>query len=191
MHGSALVLLPFAFWGFIPMNRAKYVGICYAVLLVLLWFFGDALNTIFQFAMTMDEGFSEYADRYEDGNTGLKLGLGFIINMIPFILSVLFFLSKDENHSVNEKSLVALAAISFLIIPFGQIITLVSRISTYFGIFSIASLPLIYGNIKNPMARMGLISLYVLITVYDYWLFFNEGAFVKSYSSFHTIFSQL
>lgn len=191
VHGSALILLPFAFWGFIPMNKAKYVGGCYAVLLVVLWLFGDTLNTIFQFAMTMDDELSEYADRYGSDETGLKLGFGFIINMIPFVLSVMFLLSKDEKYSTNEKSLVALGAISFLIIPFAQIIRLVSRVSTYFGIYSIASIPLIYANVKNRMARMWLIALYVLITMYDYWLLFNDGAFAKSYSTFHTIFSQL
>lgn len=191
VHGSALVLLPFAFWGFIPMDNAKYVGVCYAIVLMLLWLFGDTLNTIFQFAMTMDDEFSEYADRYENAETGLKLGFGFIINMIPFVLSVIFLLSKNRIYTTKEKSLVALGAIAFLIIPFGQIIRLVSRISTYFGIFSIAALPLIYGNIKNKMVRFGFVTLYVLITIYDYWLFFNEGAFVKSYSTFHTIFSQL
>lgn len=191
VHGSALVLLPFAFWGFIPIDKAKYIGVCYAVVLVSLWFFGDALNSVFQYAMSMDAEFSEYADRYGNDETGLKLGFGFIINMIPFVLSVLFLLSKEDKYTANDKSLVALGAIAFLIIPFGQIIRLVSRISTYFGIFSIATLPLIYANIKNRMVRIGLVTLYVLITIYDYWLFFAEGVFVEKYTTFHTIFNQL
>lgn len=76
------------------MDKAKYVGVGYAVLLVMLWLFQDTLSYIFQFAMSLDDGFSEYADRYENGEKGLKLGLGFIVNMIPFALSIIFLLSK-------------------------------------------------------------------------------------------------
>lgn len=191
IHGSAMVLLPFAFWGFVPMNNAKYVGIGYAVLLVILWLFQDTLNNIFQFAMTLDDGFSEYAGRYESDDTGLKLGLGFIINMIPFVLSIMFLLSKKENYSYQTKSLVALGAISFLITPFGQIIRLVSRLGPYFGIFSLASLPFIYGDVKNRTVRLGLMSIYILITLFDYYLFFTDSVFSEAYTSFRTIFSQL
>ncbi len=191
IHGSAMVLLPFAFWGFVPMNNAKYIGIGYIALLVILWLFQDTLNNIFQFAMTLDDGFSEYADRYENDDTGFKLGLGFIINMIPFALSIMFLLSKKENYSYQTKLVVALAAISFLITPFSQIIRLVGRLGSYFGIFSLASLPLAYGNVENKAVRLGLMSIYILITLYDYYLFFVDSVFSEKYSSFHTIFSQL
>ena len=191
VHGSAILLLPFAFWGIIPMDKAKYVGVGYAVLLVMLWLFQDTLSYIFQFAMSLDDGFSEYADRYENGEKGLKLGLGFIVNMIPFALSIIFLLSKKNNYSYQTKSLVALSAISFLITPFGQIIRLVSRLGFYFGIFGLASIPLIYGNIKNRTMRLGLLSIYILITLYDYYLFFADSVFSEKYSSFHTIFSQI
>lgn len=191
IHGSSMVLLPLAFWGFVPMNNAKYVGIGYAVLLVIMWLFQDMLNNIFQFAMTLDDGFSEYANRYGNDDIGLKLGLGFIINMIPFALSVIFLLSKKENYSFQTKSLVALGAISFLITPFGQIIRLVSRLGSYFGIFSLASLPLIYGNVKNKRVRLVLMSIYIFVTLFDYYLFFTDSVFSKAYTSFHTIFSRL
>lgn len=191
VHGSAIVLLPFAFWGFIPMDKAKYVGVGYVTLLIVLWLFHETLSNIFQFAMTLDDGFSEYAYRYENDEKGLKLGLGFIINMIPFGLSIMFLLSKKNNYSYQTKSLVALGAISFLITPFGQIIRLVSRLGSYFGIFGLASIPLIYGNIKNRIMRLGLLFIYILITLYDYYLFFADSVFSEKYSTFHTIFSQI
>ena len=190
VHGSALVLLPFAFWGFIPMKNAKYIGIAYVILLGVLWIFGNTLNEMFQFAMAMDDSFSEYADRYEDSDTGLKLGLGFVINMIPFVLSCMFLLSKESKHTYQEKSLVALAAIAFLIMPFGQIIQLIGRVASYFSIFSLASIPLVYGNIKNKGIRKIFVTLCVFITMYNYYLFFLEGVYEEKYSTFHTIFSQ-
>lgn len=191
IHASAIVLLPFVFWGFVPMNNAKYIGIGYAALFVILWLFQDMLNNLFQFAMTFDDALSVYVDRYENDNIGLKLGLGFIINMIPFVLSIMFLLSKKENCSYQTKSLVALGAISFLITPFGQIIRLVSRLGSYFGIFSLVSLPLIYGNVKNKIVRLGLLAIYIFITLFDYYLFFTDSVFSEKYSTFHTIFSQI
>lgn len=191
IHGSAKVLIPFAFWGFVPMKNAKYVGIGYGVLLVVLWFFKNTLNDLFLFTMTLNDGFSEYADTYGNDDTGLKLGLGFIINMIPFVLSLIFLMSKKNNYPSQAKSLVALCAISFLITPFGQIIRLISRIGVYFGIFSIAALPYIYDNIKNKTCRSVLLSLYILITLYDYYLFFTDSVYSEEYSTFHTIFQQI
>lgn len=186
-----MLLLPFAFWGFIPMQKTKYIGIGYAVLLLGLWLLQNMLNELFQFVMTLDDGFSEYADRYENDETGLELGLGFIINLIPFVLSILFLLSSKNDYSTQTKSLVALGAISFLITPFSQVIRLVSRVGMYFGVFSIASLPLIYDDIKNRNMRYGLTSLYILITLYDYYLFFTNSVFSEKYSTFHSILSQL
>ena len=188
IHTSALILLPFSFWGFVPMNNTKYIGIAYVVLLVLLWLFQDILNNMFSFIVNLDEEFSEYTNRYIDNENTYSIGLGFILNIIPFILSIRFLLSWKEDSNVQDKSLVALGAISFLIAPFTQIIHLIGRVSVYFGIFSIALIPFVYGNIKNKVIRLGFLSLYVLITLYDYYLFFNKGIFAESYSSFRTIF---
>lgn len=190
VHGSGIVLLPFAFWGFIPMNKSKYFGIGYAILLIILWVFNSKLNDIFLYSISLDDSFSEYANRYDSSETKLKLGLGFVINMIPFILSIRFLLSKNKKYTYQMKSLVALGAIAFLIEPFAQVIRLITRICIYFGIFSIASLPLIYDNINNRIIRLIFISLYILITIYNYYLFFHTGVYAEHYSVFKTIFNQ-
>lgn len=187
IHGSAYVLLPFAFWGYVPMNKAKYLGVGYAVLLLMLWLFGNMLNDIFQLALTMDESFTQYSETYDDVDKGLKIGFGFVVNMIPFVLSIKFLLSNN-GHSCQQKSLVALSTIYFIIAPFLLIIRLVSRVGYYFEIYAIASLPLIYGDIKKVYIRRCLIICYVVITVYSYFNFFNEGVFALPYAEFHTIF---
>lgn len=187
VHGSALILLPFAFWGFVPMNDSRYLGFGYAILLLGLWLLGDMLNDIFLFALTMDDSFMQYSETYGNVDKGLKMGLGFVINMIPFVLSIKFLLSKKD-YSWQQKSLVAMGAISFLVAPFSQIIRLVSRVGYYFGIYTIASLPLIYKDIENVYLRRALIVCYVIMTMYSYYNFFNEGVYSLPYSEFHTIF---
>ena len=187
IHGSAIILLPFAFWGFVPMKNSKYVGLGYVVVFVVLWIFKDALNVIL--SLTMNDIFAGYVETYGGYDNSFRLGLGFVINMIPFILSILYLMKND--NSSQAKSLVALSAVSFLITPFSQVVSLVSRVGFYFNVFSIASLPCIYSNINNYIRRSVLLALYILITLYDYYIFFTNSIYSDSYSIFHTIFSQI
>ena len=191
IHSSSLILLPFAFWGFVSMKNAKIIGVGYVIFLATLWIFQDTLNNIFQFALTLDEGFSNYANNYDDGKRGLNIGLGFIVSMIPFVLSILFLFSKNNQASLQIKQMVALSAISFLIAPFSQIIQLVGRLSVYFGVYSIGAIPFIYSNIKDKSVRICFIGLYIIVILYSYYLFFTTGIYSVPYSEFHTIFSVL
>lgn len=192
IHSSSIILLPFVFWGFIPSNGVKPLGVVYVILLLLLWFFRDVLDSIFEFFTMTDDSLMDYVDTYEDdANKVLKLGLGFIINMIPFVLSVLFILRKDKDSSNEMKKLVALSAISFMVAPFAQIIQLAGRIGIYFGIFSIGSVPLIYSKVKNNIMRYGLTSLYLFIVLFDYIRFFRSEVWADKYTEFNTIFPQI
>lgn len=192
VHSSAQVLIPFVFWGYLPMKNGKLIGVFYAILLLVLWLFQDILNNIFQFALTIDEGFSGYANTYgTNGNNGVHIGLGFVIYMIPFVLSILLLLSKRDDLSVQTKQLIALSAISFLITPFGQIIQLVGRLSIYFSIFSIGAIPFVYKNVKNGYLRISLVALYTFVVLFDYYSFFQNPVWVDKYSNFHTIFSHI
>ena len=191
IHSSALILMPFAFWGFLPVNKGKVVGISYALLLLLLWFSQNFLNNIFSYALTLDDDFSQYADKYGSGNNGLKIGMGFVANMIPFVLSILFLLDKKQNYSKSHKLIISLAAISYLITPFAQIIPLTGRLGMYFGIYQLGSIPLIYSNIRNKVIRAGLLSLCLFMIFYDYIIFFSNPVWVDKYTDFHTIFEVL
>ena len=192
IHSSALVLIPFSFWGYLSVKKSKIIALIYALLLFTLWIFQDVLNDIFQFVLEMDEVFLSYADTYGTSkNERLHLGLGFAIYFIPFILSIAFLVSKQNKNSVQMKQLVALSAISFLVTPFGQIIQLVGRLSMYFSIYNLGTVPLIYGNIKNNIFKRVLLSLYIFVVLYDYFLFFRSPVWIDKYTHFHTIFSQL
>lgn len=191
IHTSSIILVPFAFWGFIPMKNAKYVGIAYFLLLILLWRTQNTLNDIFNSIIGLSEDFSGYADSYDEGNTSLKIGVGFVVNMIPFVLSLFFLFSKKNSISENSKQLVALSAISFLVAPFAQIIQMISRVGIYFGIYNIIAIPLIYKNVSNKNLRLVLLSMYIVIMIYSYLNFFESPVWRKAYSDYKTIFPQL
>lgn len=191
IHSSAIILVPFAFWGFLPVNKGKIVGVSYVILLLLLWLSQSILNDLFSYALTLDDDFSQYADTYGNGNNALKIGMGFVVNMIPFVLSVLFLLDKKQNYSNSQKLIVSLAAISYLVTPFSQIIPITGRLGMYFSFYKLGSIPLIYSNIRRKEIRVVLLGLCLFMIFYDYILFFSSPVWVDKYTIFHTIFEVL
>lgn len=191
IHSSAIVLLPFSFWGFLPIKNGKLIGAIYALILLIIWFLQNILNDIFSYALTLDESFSEYAETYGTNKTGINLGLGFAINMIPFILSILLLINKNNEYSISQKLLVSLGTITYLITPFSQIIPTVGRLGMYFSVYTIGSFPLIYSNIKNPVIRHLLLGICLFMIFYDYLIFFRNPTWVDHFTEFHTIFSQI
>lgn len=188
IHSSAVILLPFAFWGYLPIKRSKLLGVLYALFLLVLWTFGDVLNDTFNLLSNI-ESLHHYSTTYGNSDATMKLGVGFYIQLIPFFLCIYFLLKNSINSNDSQKKMVALAAIHAIITPFGQIIPIVSRIGFYFGVYRFGSFPLIYGNLTNKVIRNVLLLLNVLITLYDYFLFFSLETWVDKYSEFHTIFS--
>lgn len=190
IHSSAIVLLPFSFWGFLPVNKGKIIGIIYVTILLSLWLFKDTLNSIFTYSLALDDSFSAYADTYSNDDNSMHIGLGFVMNMIPFVLAIVLLTSKF-NYSGDKRRLVAMAAVSFLITPFGQIIPIIGRISMYFLIYNLGAIPLVYNNLKNNIIKYGLVAVYCFMILYDYYIFFHSEVWIDKYSTFHTIFSQI
>lgn len=188
IHLSAIILLPFAFWGYLPKLNGKVWAIVYGVLLIFLWTSGETLNNIFMSGLSLEE-FQEYAATYEDIGTVGPTGIGFIINLLPFLVA-LYYLLTDKTYK-DKQNIVLLSLLSFIIAPFAQIIPMVGRIGIYFTIYNIAAIPIIYRSIKKIELRYGLLSVFIIITLYDYWLFFNQGVYVRGYYTFHTIFESM
>ena len=186
VHSSALILLPFSFWGFLKMKNGKVWAIIYLVLFFFLWSADDFLNGVFE-ALIIFEEFQEYSYYLNDAES-VEFGVGFLINMLPFVVSI-YYLMIDKEQTEQNHQLVALATIGFMILPFGQIIPLISRVGMYFGAFSICAFTDSYSIIRNRYMRWIMIGIYVAITLYDYWNFFNNSVYADSYYHFKTIFT--
>lgn len=190
VHQSAILLLPFAFWGFVPMKNSKLYIVIFASLLVFLWTSATTLNSLLETVVDFTETTS-YMERYEDNDRlTVVLGMGMILDLIPLFVAS-YFLFKADEHFNEEKKLVALSIIGFAITPLLPLAPMIGRLGVYFGIFGIASKPVVYGFVKNKIIRIGLITLYCLIVVYDYVYFFSNPVWAPHYSIFHTIFSVL
>lgn len=186
IHGSAVILIPFSFWGFISFKRGWMVAILILALFGVLLFYSDWVNQLLNIFLSMDS-FELYAERYGETSEVNKLGLGFYILMIPFIVSLSYLIKKEATQ--QGKALVTLATVGYLLIPFTQIIPTIGRISTYFAVLNIAAIPIVYGSIRNPIVRLFLTLIFLLITIYDYLLFFSSPIWVAKYGTFKSIFS--
>ena len=189
VHSSAIILLPFAFWGYVRFNNTKIIGIVLMGLYFALWFSGDFLNMVFMSTMSIED-VQEYVDTYEKGDATSQFGVGFFLYQLPFFATV-YYLCANKNSDDGMWKLVSLAAIATLITPFSQIIQLIGRVAIYFSIYTMASMPLVYANITKRTIRVALLLENVALVLYDYYLFFNNPVWVDKFSEFHTVFEVL
>ena len=185
IHGSANILLPFAFWGYIPIRYGKFIVTFLILLFIVLFINNELIQNVVSILQDSGE-FDLYFERYGDTSSEFEFGLGFILQLLP--LFVAFWYLLKNKGSDTDKSLVLLSSIGLLIIFFMPIIPLIGRVSIYFSIFKIASIPIMYYAINNRILKYGLIAIIILLTTYDYILFFSNPVWIKDYSTFKTIF---
>lgn len=190
IHASSIILLPFTFWGFIPMGKytGKIFTVIYLALFVTLFVYKDLIDEIFSFAQTISEDIESYREIYEEGNRITSFGVGFFLNLIPLCVALQYISGQNNNKSI--RLMAALSSISFIILPFGQIIQLIGRVGSYFSVFSIFTIPITYTYLRNNIIRWILISVQVVLLFYSYWEFFKSPVWRESFGGeFNTIFS--
>lgn len=185
IHTSAFLLIPFAFWGFLPFKRGLLMSIFYVFFFVLLWFSGSFLNDVMSNLMQFEE-VSDYMQTYEDSNkVDSFLGLGFLINLVPFFVFLYYIANRKTDF--QNRSLVGLACMGTFMTPFAQFLILIGRVSMYFGIYQIAVIPIAYKSIPNIFLRMCLTSLLLVSILWNYYVFFFESIYSNYYKDFSTI----
>lgn len=190
VHTSALILIPFAFAGFVPIGKGKVWAYFYIIVFLALWFSGSMLNDIFMSFMTVEE-FQDYADTYSNDNNTMKIGLGFAMYLIPFILGMMYLRDTESDHSFSDNLVVSIGLISFVITPFASILPMIGRLGMYFGSYQMIAMPLIYKNLKRKDIQWVLLFLFVFMRAYDYLIFFKSPVWIDKFTTFKTIFSQI
>ena len=189
IHSSAIVLMPFIFWGFFPLNKVKLITISYVLIMVFFAVYSDAVDIILDQVLTYED-FQVYARRYSDNNVGASLSIGYMINLLPLVVSLVYFMQQKADAD-SERRLVLLSACSFLVLPFSTAISTIGRIGIYFSSIGIVALPIAYSKLRPNYIKFMLIAIFVLITLYDYYLFLTGDVFGNSYAEFHTIFEAI
>ena len=95
---------------------------------------------------------------------------------------------KDRINNGN-KLILLLTLVSFCLLPLEISNGAFTRITTYFTVFKIVSIPVIYSQISNKPLRIVLTSIFLLMLFFQYYLFL----FVTDWSSvawrnYHTMF---
>lgn len=186
IHGSAKLLLPFAFWGFIPVKNGKVIVSFVIGLFIILLTSKEAINNVFSVLEGTGE-FDVYFERYGDSSIEISYGFGFILQLLPLIVACWYI--GSNNGSVEDRSLVLISCLGFVIMVFASVIPLIGRVSTYFSIFKIASIPLMYSTLRNRFIKYTLTSILIMLTLYDYIIFFYNPIWIEKFFSFKTIFS--
>ncbi len=187
IHSSAIVLLPFVFLPYLPKINGKAFMIIICGLFIATFFSRSFLENIFTKFMAVDQ-FANYADIYSLGaGRDRKYGLGFLIKLIPFIV-MLWYVATHKSLSKTWFVMITLSSIGYIVVPFAELLQVISRVSIYFTVFSLITIPLTYQCIKNKVIRVALLGLYMLFILYDYSLFFSNPVWIEHFSTYKTIF---
>lgn len=190
VHTSAIILIPFAFAGLVPIGKGKVWASLYIIVFLVLWFSRSMLNDIFMSFMTIEE-FQNYADTYSNDNNSMKIGLGFAMNLIPFILGMMYLRDTESGHSFSDNLVISISLVSFVITPFASIIQLIGRLGVYFGSYQMIAMPLIFKNLKCEEIQWALLFLFVFMRTYDYLVFFKSPVWIEKFTTINTFFSQI
>lgn len=188
IHKSAILMLPFVFWGFLPKSKSKLtavaMGTLFFVFLLSYQTLGSALSILEEFAIV-----DNYLETYSSESS--TFGLGFAIRLIPFLLYLIVLIRYREKISVDHFYLISLTAVGFIIEPFSSVAVLVARVTYYFIGLSVAAFPVALSYLRSSSCRVAIESLFIGFTVYTYYGFFTSSIIHKSYAVFHTIFEVL
>jgi hypothetical protein len=188
IHASVILFLPFSFIAFYKKRSAKIISLSLGSLFLLLFISKDLLNSIFNSFLLIDR-LSDYYDTYQGRDAVQSYGVGFALNLIPFIVFLYCIWKGNLSKEVSQWSI--LSCVSYLTAPFESIILLLGRCNFYFLIFNIASIPIVYSNIKNKTIRVLVITIFVLISIYSYYLFFEPNSIYHDhYMNYKTIFNK-
>lgn len=188
IHTSSIILVPFAFIGYLPVKKGRMLSLVLIILFFLVWWQRDVLNDVLK-VMSVMENVSKYEEVYADSDHTLTFGIGYLVGLIPLILSFFYIAKKRDDEDATR--LVVLSSVGYLLAPFSSIIPLISRLSYYFGMYSIIATYRIYSGLTNAYLKYVLLFLYFLMMLFGYYGFFQSPIFGEYYNKFDTIFSVL
>ena len=180
-HGSALFAWVLVFLPFFSMSGRRYTAS-----LVVLFYFGAyffAGNVSYLLNYYIIQYFDRYEAYQEAGN--IDSGVGLVILSFVFI----FLVYSSVSLSDRDRLIVKVAAVSFMIIPFGLVIMMIARIGMYFESILIVAIPLAVANVKSKPLRFLFLCGFIAFTFRGYLEFFASPVWHKKFGIYQSIFS--
>ena len=193
VHLSALVFLPFIFMCFLPIKKGHIYSIVFLGASVVLFLFQDIVNKIFSLFSDNFSSISSYLVYTETmtgwGNT---LGFGFLLSAITYVVFFYFMSKRFEEFEYKQKLFIVFSCVAFCVIPFQMNVTSIfGRIGTYFSVYQICTVPLVYSKIKEPVIRYTISFIFVFMMIVGYYRFFFTSWSATGYETYHSIFDLL
>lgn len=181
-HRSAIFLAPAYLLGLFNWKINKAWGIVLFAIFLSLFTIGNLLLP------SIREITSDYFQKYEGylgAGSDVNSGIGIIFMSI--VLVFILFYSRFQQR--ERDILFKLTIFSFMFIPLGLLILMISRIGMYFAPATIVAYPVVMANIKDPTIKRSFTILLVVFTLYTFVLFFSTGVFKAGFENYQTIFS--
>lgn len=186
IHKSSAVFIPFLGIYFIPIWRGRIVFWVIIAATLIVNFSSVFVNELLQGALGI-ESFIIYFQSYGNDAVG---ELGFVrkfLNYAMYFLALYYlYTQKPTKH---QYYLVMLSVVGFMFLPIAEMIPLVSRLSFYFNVFYIVSIPLALRIIKNQIVRISVANLIFIALLYQYYYLFTNSIYTKYFIEYTSILS--
>ena len=190
IHRSAYVLLPFLLLVFAPLKSAKWPTIILLAAFFIVSFERNIFENLINYTLKFEqlEGYTHYIDDSDAGS----FGLGAVLNIIPSFVMYYFLITKFDIFDNYLKLSLLMTIIRFCLLPVEINNGAFTRITTYFSVFSIVTVPVIYGQIKQKPIKRFLTMIFMFMLFFQYYIFlFVTDWSSESWHNYHTFFELL
>lgn len=185
-HVSALILLPFCFFGYVNITLTNSKAIMWFGVYLIFHFFAVKLLSSYFFKIIEFEQFQSYEGYVGREKDGVDTGFGVIFSMLMYV----FLLFHQRYQSRNIKLIFLLFAVSFFFNVFEDIAPLTVRLGYYFSVFSIICYPLLFNVIRKDFLKYLLLISYIIVVLKSFIDFFDpSGIWFQHFYTYQTIFS--
>lgn len=185
-HTSAMVLIPFGFVGALNFSIKRSLIPLFIGLYIALFFFADLFISFVLDSFAFGGFFLFERYLYYDTKGVVGTGAGLVFQGI-YLATLLYF---HDNQNKDGRLIFRLVIIGLYILPFSTSVMMISRLTFYFFVASVAAVPLILVAVNNNIIRRGFVFLYAVFVFYSYISFFESPVWGKSFGEYHTIFSE-
>lgn len=183
IHKSVAFVIPFLLIKFLPLKYGKFMAIGMIFIFFSLFLVKGLLESYLVEILALEE-FASFGSDY--GNEeGTKIGIRALIECIPLLVCG-YYLSLEKTKD-GPRFIVALSMVAPMVLPLTVIIHLISRVSFYFSIFYLVSIPIAYKEITNKVIRNGLIFILMGVSLYVYFDRHQAISYKKYFKEYHTI----
>ena len=183
-HQSAYIMLILPFTLYLQkISNIKYHMIFISLYLLIIILHSTIAPYIRDFTLYYFERYETYT---EAENAKLGTGIGFVFTCIFGLMIILI-----DNKTTKNSWFLKLLTISYIILPLGISIPLITRIGYYFNLAGVLGTYLIAEKAKNNIVIKTVFTLMICITVYTYVTFFYSPIWTDKIKQFHTIFNYI